>query len=212
MTPVYAVVPSNGRAYLRGCVETLLPQVDHLLLVRNAEFDAPVHPKVTVLDCFSGRQLPIHEWWNCGIDYALGHSGGRQHDVLIVNDDSLAPAGVVRRLSGHLRASTAALASGPHPGSPQRGLRAELPDDGHVLNISGWFFMLRGERMLRADTRFGWWYGDTDLEWRARQAGGVFLADDCCVPNLRPDGHTAIMAETCARDAQLFAEKWQVQL
>jgi hypothetical protein len=212
MTVIYAVVPSNGRAYLRGCVETLLPQVDHLLLVRNAEFTPPAHRKIIVLDCFSGLKLPIHEWWNCGIDFARGHSFGREHDVLVCNDDSLATAGVARRLSEQMRATTAVMASGPHPGSPHLGLQQGRPQDGHVLSVSGWFFLLRGEAGLRADTRYGWWYGDTDLEWQARERGGVLLLDDCRVPNLRPDGHVAIMAEECARDAVLFAEKWQVQL
>ena len=212
---IYAVLPSDGRAFLDGCVDALLPEVDHLLLVRNGwfdRFDQARNPKITILDCFSGRQLPIHEWWNCGIDYARGHSRGEHHDVLVCNDDSLAPPGVARRMSERMRRTTAVMASGPHPGSPHRGLQQGRPRDAHVLNVSGWFFMLRGETGLRADTRFGWWYGDTDLEWRARMSGGVLLLDDCVVPNLKPDGHTAIMAETCARDAQLFAEKWQVQL
>lgn len=212
MVPVYAVVPSNGRKFLQACLSSLLSQVDKIILVRNAEFQPPRHPRIMVVDWLSDKKLPIHEWWNAGLDTAEKLAGGKPHDVLVCNDDAWVPLGVPQRLSVLMRETSALIASAPHPGTPHRGFLQGRPADSHVLNICGWCFMVRGESGLRADTRFSWWYGDTDLEWRARLAGGVLLAEDCAAANFLPDGHTGIMAEEVARDAVLFAEKWQVQL
>jgi hypothetical protein len=210
MIPLYAVVPSNGREYLQGCLASLLPQVDVVILVRNADFTPPGHDKIVVIDWMSPKKLPIHEWWNCGLRFAAALAGGQPHDVLICNDDALVPIGVPQRLSEQMRATTAVLASAPHPGSPYRGLQIYRPRDAHILNICGWCFMLRGEAGLRADTRFSWWYGDTDLEWQARESGGALLCPDCMAANLKPDGHTGIMAEEIKADEVLFREKWQL--
>ena len=48
----------------------------------------------------------------------------------------------------------------------------------------GYCYMIRGSSGLRLDEGFVWWYGDDDIEWRARIAGGVGLVGGLRAENL----------------------------
>jgi hypothetical protein len=215
--PTFAVLPSNGRDCMRDCFDSLAGQVDHLFLVRNADFRPPpsLGPhRMTVLDYFSDKKLPIHEWYNLGIDAAAQRAADMccsKWNTLICCDDVVAEPDAVGVLASALRDSPAALAC---PYRPEAHHSANLLlTEGNVyagpgMWISGWFFMLRGEAGLHADTNLYWWYGDNDLEWQARYAGGALLVRGCNVVNRFPGGHDGVMAEEIKLDGVYFAQKW----
>jgi hypothetical protein len=154
MIPVYAVTPSDGRDCLRGCLDSLLPQVDLLFLVANAPFPVDVHPKLVGLPWY-GHERNIPAWWNTGLKAAAmtARAGGRtEWDVLVTNDDIVAPPGLVRELSEGLRSGQvdatvpwkdpAWRGSSVCPGRADLAYSYSVARGGH---ITGECFMLRGE-------------------------------------------------------------------
>lgn len=194
--PTYVVVPSAGRDCLAGCMMSLLPQADRLFLVKNGpKYDVPLYdPKVVALDRHHGP-MNISWWWNAGIDRAkLAAWPAAEWNVLLVNDDIVAPPNLVQSLSDAMRSSKAALACPQLPG------RGEW--------IMGWCFMLRGEAGLRADEQFRWWHGDDDLHQQALQAGGSVRVDGCVPLHLYPGGHDEAMVQVTNADTVRFRFKW----
>jgi hypothetical protein len=232
VSPTYAVVPSGGRACLNGCLESLLPQVDTLFLVRTGEF--VYEPLGSVLDskiCFIDDIDPpknISRWWNRGIAAAAAYATAfhqSEWNVLVVNDDVVACPQLTTTLDAAMRRRQT-------EGRPCDLLRGQSPVLAYPDNypphrrtefhtapgqvqlstrISGWCFMLRGESNLQADEQFEWFYGDDDLDWRAREQGGAVMVPDCPVEHLSPGKLTAESVELTARthvDRQLFHSKW----
>ncbi|MEU0467300.1 hypothetical protein ABZ215_25135 [Amycolatopsis sp. NPDC006131] len=139
----------------------------------------------------------ISRWWNLGIRRA-NRLAQQDHDatewnIVVLNDDCIVPAGWVSAMSTEMRASSATLA---------------YPRMWH--KITGYAFMLRGEHQLRADETLVWWYGDDDLEYQARAAGGVAVVATM-VDHRHPDEQTYADPELMAqaeRDAKTFQAKW----
>ena len=202
--PAYAVVPSGGRGCLHDCVDSLLPQVDLLYLVQTRRFRLTPRPGLVCLPQWRNAGLNISRWWNAGIraaaraaaraGEAAGTDGGGW-DVLVANDDIIAPPGLVAGLSAGMRSDLYALAY-CHP--PAAG----------TTTISGWCFMLRGEAGLLADERLKWWYGDDDLEYQARAKGGSISVPGCTVQHLYPGGNDEGMEAQIVADAEYFRAKW----
>lgn len=229
--PTFAVVPSLGRECLAGCLESLLPQVDVLFLVRTAEFEVPaVDPQYADrLSFFDDFKSPknISRWWNEGMTAATAYAkilGHVQYNVLVVNDDVVAPPHLAEALDAGLRGGHQAVKAVAPPGA--RPVLA-YPDNWPPYNratyhgtpggvqlstrISGWCFMLRGEAGIFADERFEWFYGDDDLDWTARARGGAVMVPGCAVEHLFPNQLTAASAELSARthvDRNAFQAKW----
>jgi len=201
MIPVYAVIPSNGRPSLHRAVASLLPQVHELLIIQTHDFDPPPG----VLAARWTGDFNISEWWNLGIGLAaLEYQREEAFDILIVNDDIVAPPAMAAALSTAMRATTAPLAC-PGPG----GLDTE---PGWHTSITGWCFMLRGEAGLRCDEQFQWWFGDNDLDWTARTRGGTLHVPGCEPLHLHPDQQTQASPQLLAQtriDKQRFEAKWK---
>jgi hypothetical protein len=72
-----------------------------------------------------------------------------------------------------------------------------------------WAFVVRGELGLRADEKMRWWWGDTDFEWQAIQAGGVLMLPGYTALNTLANSTThGVLAEQAGRDGETFALKW----
>lgn len=101
--------------------------------------------------------MNIQRWWNLGIENAVRNDA----DVVVVcNDDVAARPGALLELAAHIEAG--------EPHSPM----LVWPDDPvhaapRVSAITGYCFALDPAR-IRPDESFSWWYGDNDLELRAR--------------------------------------------
>jgi hypothetical protein len=195
--PVYAVVPSYGRECLKECLNSLINQVDLLFLIQTRDFPVPPHPRLACLPWDSSRELNISEWWNIGIKFAAVTANGRaEWDVLIVNDDVVAPPHLAAALSSGMREMKADLAWPPAAAGPRVG------------TVTGWCFMLRGESGIMADPQFHWWHGDDDIYLQALHAGGVTQVEGCQVRHLHPGGHDRQMAARTALDTEFFRKKW----
>lgn len=225
--PTYAVVPSGGRDCLNGCLESLLPQIDTLFLVRTDEFvyepfGSFLDSKISFIDDIE-QPKNISRWWNRGIAASAAYArafGQAEWNVLIVNDDVVSCPQLVRALDVGLREPTLSVPPGArpvlaYPDNYPPYSRAEFhAAPGQVqlsTRISGWCFMLRGETEIQADERFQWFYGDDDLDWRCREQGGAVMVPGCAVEHLHPNELTHASPELSARthvDRQLFHSKW----
>lgn len=126
------------------------------------------------------RVMNIQRWWNLGIDRAVECGA----DVVVVcNDDVRVRPGALPELAAHIDAG------GPH--SPM----LVWPDDPahaapRVTSITGYCFALDPAR-IRPDEAFSWWWGEHDLELRARAMRpdyGVQAVDVEGITHLRRPG------------------------
>jgi hypothetical protein len=70
-------------------------------------------------------------------------------------------------------------------------------------------FVIRGETGMRADEAMRWWYFDSDLDQRARLAGGVLYVRGPQVTNsLANTTTTGVLAEQAEKDRAVFEAKW----
>jgi GT2 family glycosyltransferase len=132
-------------------------------------------------------------------------------NVLILNDDVVCPPNLVERLSERMRATNAVLAYPDQFGGTEEILHEKADPVPMDRRITGYAYMLRGENRTRLDERFGWWYGDDDLDWRCRQLGGSLLVPGCAVehkfPNALTNANPDLQKQT-AIDRQTFIDKW----
>lgn len=148
----------------------------------------------------------IQRWWNLGIDAAVARGATA---VAVVNDDVRVTPETLARLHEALRETGAAIASPrrvPFPDGLHRGL--PLP---YEPRLWGSLWVLNVMSGLRPDPRYVWWYGDNDLDIRARKSGGVVLVD---VPfeHLHPGESTASdpdLPRLTDRDAERFEHQYR---
>ncbi|MDJ1137910.1 glycosyltransferase family 2 protein [Streptomyces iconiensis] len=211
--PTWAVIPSDGRPYLADCLSSLSGQVDGIVVVANGPLrESGVPGTVTVED--TGTDRNISRWWNLGLA-AVEHEAQRvrapRWNALVVNDDIIAPPNLAISLAAALRSTGAALAY-PSQHDNEARLHTEAAPVPLEHRITGYAWMLRGETQLRADETLVWWYGDDDLDWRARTAGGAALVPGCAVEHRAPNGYTTAFPELAGqagRDRATFITKWQ---
>lgn len=199
--PTWAVVPTEGRDCLHDCLASIRDQVDGVVVVANQGYPADDLTGVIVVRDDAGDRN-ISRWWNLGLD-RLVHLGLMQWNALVLNDDTRLGPGAAWRLADTMRAHAAAIA---YPGTSERLLTAPSLD-----RITGWCFMLRGEGGLRADEQLAWWYGDNDLDWKARLRGGAVTVPGVDVHHSDPNGYTnriPALAAQAGRDRDLFLARW----
>ena len=114
----------------------------------------------------------IQRWWNAGIREAEARGASA---VAIVNDDIAVNPETLPSLYGDLIRTQAAIASPMReefgPGLHKRPLVPYEP------RLWGSLWLLRLDSGLRPDERYVWWYGDNDLDIRARKSHGVVSVD-----------------------------------
>jgi len=126
------------------------------IIVRTANVSTP--DGVTVIDDFGG--LNIHRWWNTGI--ACAKERGADY-VAVLNDDISIEPGAIQELAAIAAKTGSTIAT---PFKSRRRFKNRLPLR-PVLIGSLWLLDLKTE--LRPDENFHWWYGDDDLDIRARR-------------------------------------------
>ena len=212
-----AVIPTRDRHdMLADCITSVVDQVDRVIVIDNLSSPPidpePWHGKVGVVT------VPIDPpnistLWNVGL--ALADAQAHQHadawDIAVLNSDVTVPAGWVERLSTAMRATTAVLAyPDQHDGTRQiLHTRAEPID--LRQRITGYAYLLRGETGLRLDENLAWWFGDDDLDWRAREQGGALLVPGLAVEHRCPNGsmyERPELGEQAGRDRATFEAKW----
>ena len=152
----------------------------------------------------------IQRWWARGIQAA--HDRGATF-VAVVNDDIQMTPQTLPTLAAELERTGAAIASPSRP--PFRDGRHTRPLVPYEPRLWGSLWVLRLDSGLRPDPRYVWWYGDNDLDIRARRHhGGVVLAD-VEYQHLHPGEGTAKSPELQAqadRDAQTFERQYATLL
>jgi len=212
--PRYAVITTYERPQMALDCAHRLEDVDVVLIVDNGTSDVvPDSGDVTTLPLYyvlRDDQQPVNlsQLWNEGLAWceedALA-AGCDQWDVAILNDDTVPPVGWSSKLQEAMRNSTAIAACT----GPANVMWSEAKPVPLELRMTGWAFMLRGESGLRADEQFHWWFGDSDLDYQARELGGMLMIREGYVPNLLPNGYTTGYRQARTHvDADLFAKKW----
>lgn len=146
--------------------------------------------------------------WNMGLDWAYDLADGEEYVVAVFNDDLTLPPGLVQAFASrlHQEGSSAVYA---HPFTDLPNMTSEAP--WHLMNrMVGYAFALRGHDNLRADEDFLWWWGDSDLDWRARKMRGVCALGVPTLQHHDPNGYTNRSPELTAqagRDQLTFITK-----
>lgn len=215
----WAVVPSCGRPMLDDLIASLVTQVYDVIVVANnwERNDDPITLETLGLPVQvvrGGDDRNISRWWNLGLDAVTKHAnwlGDTEWNALVLNDDVVCPPSLVDALSNAMRSTTAVLAYPDQCGGQQQILHTEAAPVDLRQRIAGYAWMLRGETGLRADESMAWWFGDDDVDWRAREAGGALLVPGTPVEHRLPNGYTEAvpaLAEQAGRDRETFVTKW----
>ena len=148
----------------------------------------------------------IQRWWTYGISEAEARGATT---VAVVNDDiSLTPE-TLSTLSEALKRTGAAIASPSRP--PFRNGLHRRPLVPYEPRLWGSLWVLRLDSGLRPDERYVWWYGDNDLDIRARRRHGGVVLEDVDYAHVHPGEGTAKSPELQAqsdRDAQRFESQY----
>ena len=213
-----AVIPTRNRHdMLADCINSIVDQVDRVIVIDNQSAPPidpePWHGRVGVVS------VPIDPpnistLWNVGL--ALADAGAHQHgadvwDIAVLNSDVVVPAGWVHTLSTAMRATSAVLAYPDQHAGAEQLLHTKAEPVDLRQRITGFAYMLRGETGLRADESMAWWFGDDDLDWRAREQGGALLVPGIPVEHRCPNGsmyERPELGEQAGRDRETFARKW----
>lgn len=197
---------------LKQCIDSLRHQVAKIILINTRPDGEPVWPLTDGQVIQLRDSVPnISRWWNLGIEEAYEESGfASEWNVLVVNDDVIAPPNLVSTLNDAMRQTTAVLAS-PNMSDNRYYFLDSTSWMEPVSRVTGYAFMLRGEADMRIDESLAWWWSDTDLDMRARQNGGAVSVPGCRVEHLDPNGYTErdpFLGEQAGRDRETFISKW----
>jgi glycosyltransferase involved in cell wall biosynthesis len=212
----WAVVPTKNRPdVVRGLLKSLVGQVDHFIVVDNNDTPddySDVHPDwITRIHC-PGYPPNLSQLYNVGMDAAddAVKPFRRDWNLVLLNDDVVCPPGWVTSLETAMRATTAVMAYTDRLGRSEPVLYTTPPTTPYETCMVA-ACMLRGERGIRFDESFHWWYGDTDLDYRCRQDGGVLAVPGKMPDHLHPSAQTFSDAVLSARthvDREVFDRKW----
>lgn len=224
--PRYAVVPTHNRHdELKQLIQALLPHINMTVVIDNAS--TPTISMPDVVSCVDTPNWPdvihvIHDneqppnlsrLWNVGLDFIDDDARARgftQWDIMIINDDVDIPAEWFSAVFHQLRARNVVAVSTHAIRSVSEVRELRRPNEGGLYwRLCPWAFVIRGELGIRADERLRWWYGDTDLDWSARNLGGVAIVPGPVVTNKHANSTTVgALAEQAGRDRETFAAKW----
>jgi hypothetical protein len=152
----------------------------------------------------------ISWWWNQGLDSVANHvsrTEAAKWDVAIINDDVIVPEGWFDAVSGAMRGlQGAAGCSGGWGHMPELYTHVG-PVPGNPNPMQGFAFMVAGEKGLRANEDFRWYWSDNFVDWESRKLGGTVVVPGFHVQHLYPNQQvTAEMQVMIAEDAQKFSD------
>ena len=219
----YALILGHNRVDdLRETINGIIDQVDMLWVHDNAS-EPKLHdvlksdyrdPPIVFVYC--AEQPPnIARFWNkmlTQIDmyHIAAHGNEFPYKVAVLTDDLVIPENWFETVSKAMDDTGAA--AGCTSGFEGRLARSVLktdPDRDLYNRMYGPAFIVRGDAGLRANEHLAWWWNDTDMDWKARGAGGMVMAPGPYVHNKYPDASTVgELAEQAARDRKSFKEIW----
>ena len=148
----------------------------------------------------------IQRWWKSGIEEARSRGAT---SVAVVNDDISITPETLPALEQALLSTGAAIASPSRP-EYRTGLH-KRPLIPYEPRLWGSLWVLRLDSGLRPDPGYVWWYGDNDLDIRARRDHGGVVLVDVQYQHLHPGEGTAASEELRAQtdiDARTFETQY----
>lgn len=195
MTDLWLTVPTAGRATFAPMLDfSGIPPERCAVVVTAPGVDVPAG--CHVIEDFD--EINIHRWWNRGIDYAVAH-GARW--VAVVNDDIVLSPDTLPTIVAAMQKYGAAL------GSPGGDGHYDNPNRDLAMTMLGSCFVLDTSTTLRPDEGYRWWYGDNDLDHRARRDHGGIATARCYFQHMTPNQLTAESEELLAL-TRLDAQRW----
>ncbi len=168
---------------------------DRIIIVRT-DPRVTTPDNVRVIDDFA--DINIHRWWNAGIQYAqaLGASS-----VAVLNDDVRIASGSLDQLHAALHETGATIAT---PGKRLAIHKRSMHPDRFLV---GSIWVINPLHGLRPSEDFRWFYGDDDLDIRARVKFSGIVTVPTDFEHLRPgqttDSSTRLQA-LVREDERLF--------
>lgn len=202
---LFMTVPTAGsrQKLLDALIEQCgLPRERIIIVATRPGVELP--EGVVVIEDFGSPN--IQRWWSEGIAEAERRGATA---VAVVNDDIRLTPETLPALERELAETNAAIAS-PSRSEFRNGLH-KRPLVPYEPRLWGSLWVLRLASGLRPDQRYVWWYGDNDLDIRARtKHGGVVL---CAVEyeHLHPSEGTAGNPDLVRQtdlDAQTFEQQY----
>lgn len=177
-------------------------------LVLNVPFTTSA-PYVQTHYWTDGEPVNLSVIWNMGLNWAEKLAGEEEFAVAVFNDDLTLPPGLVQSFADKLQQDGSSIVYA-HPTTDLSVMTNH--DPWHLGNrMVGYAFALRGWDGLRADEDFLWWWGDSDLDWRARSKRGVSALGVLTLQHHDPNGYTnrnPELTEQAGRDRETFQRKY----
>jgi hypothetical protein len=212
--PRFAVIPTKGNRMSN--LDLLIPRLHwssaHVIIVDTSHTaamslsEAPWRSYVQVI--LDDDPINISRWWNYGLDWAqqLAERGGAERwDVAILNDDCLPSVDWFKQVSKGMRTNDSAAACS---GTSSHTLKIAEPIN-LWFRMTGWAFMLAGEKGVRGNEDLAWWYSDDHIDWAAREAGGMTMVPFGAPEHFHENGQmTPDLQVQAAADRQTFIDRW----
>jgi len=173
----------------------------NVIIVRTAPTETPTGTVTT--DDFG--EINIQRWWNRGIDIAVENGADF---VAVLNDDLTIRPGVLQKLAVAADLYGAALAT---PGRIESLSTSRIPLNRKLIG-SIWILNVRSG--LRPDNDFRWWFGDDDLDIRARRNHGGVISVPVDYEHVHASAATdgsSVLQELIDRDRLVFKKKYPIQ-
>lgn len=154
--------------------------------------------------------INIQRWWNRGILEAQERGAT---SVAVLNDDVALGDGALQEMEKELHGSSAVVASPLREEFGPGIHRGRLVPYAPVLWGACW--MVKTSSALRPDERYRWWYGDNDLDIRARSYFGGVMSVDVAFEHLHSGQTLSLSPELQALtegDTQLFENEYRLLL
>jgi GT2 family glycosyltransferase len=218
--PRFAVILTHNRPeLLKQSLAAIRPQVDATVIIDNAS-DPPVVVDGNLCEMSGSAvhllQVPTQPpnlslLWLRGMACAME---GSAKFCAFLCDDAIAPPGWFEAVTDAM-VGTGAVAGCTSAFGYRDGRVVKKAPDGDLMHrLVGWAFVLDLDSPVMPDPAMAWWWGDTDIDWQARTAGGMVnlgAGPDFVVPNLRPNDFTTTvpgLGEQVGRDRAAFAAKY----
>lgn len=160
MSDLWVTIPTAGRNTLTDCIDSCgIPRDRIILVLTRPNLTAPKGCQ-TITDL---GPINIHRWWNQGIHLAVAQ--GARH-VAVLNDDVLMEPDSLATLHAGMAGATLASPGGRPDAKPTLHTS---PSKNTQMVIDGSCWIIDASHGLRADEGYRWWFGDNDLDLRARR-------------------------------------------
>lgn len=172
---IFAGIPTLGHSDLLYPLVRSLAGDQTIDAVRVYDNGIESAPLVTMVKGVEGieyidaRGLGLYTMWNQMIEW--GRDIGA--NVAILNDDIAMAPGTLDKMAKALRSDDKYWICGTNYLGKKGGEAIEVPvGTFRHGGIGGWAFMVRSEVCPLIDEEFRVWYGDDDLCWKIKEAGG----------------------------------------